>query len=88
MLICTDDPGATEAILSSADRYAPNVPKVVRARDEEHGIALMGYGATDVVAELTTSGAQLTEVTLRALGYPHSAARELTDRVLSEPTPS
>ncbi len=79
LMICTDDPGATEAILAVVKQYAPSLPIIVRAKDNRHASELLGLGANHVTPELSEAGLQLTEATFRALGYPAQASRELID---------
>lgn len=86
LVICTDDPGATERVLQSARRVAPKTPIVARARDTAHAGGLLELGADRVVPELLESGLQLGHVLLESIGYPAAAAREFieTQRVVIE----
>ena len=79
LAICTDDSNATERVLVSARRVAPDTPIVARARDTAHAVSLMELGADRVVPELLESGLQLGHVMLEEIGFPPSAARELID---------
>jgi CPA2 family monovalent cation:H+ antiporter-2 len=86
LAVCTDDPGATEEVLQTARRVAPDVPVVARARDSAHAASLLAFGATRVVPEVLESGLQLGHVMLEQVGLPPSVARDLVDtqRVESE----
>lgn len=86
LAICTDDPGATERILITARRVAPDTPIVVRARDSDHAAKLLASGADRVVPELLESGLQLGHVLLEVIGLPSAAARDLIEahRVVAE----
>ena len=79
LAICTDDPGATEKVLHTARRVAPEIPIVARARDNEHAAELMRRGATRVVPELLESGLQLGHVMMEEAGLPSSATRDLIE---------
>ena len=79
LAICTDDSNATERVLVSARRVAPDTPIVARARDTAHAVSLMELGADRVVPELLESGLQLGHVMLEEIGFPPTAARELID---------
>lgn len=79
LAICTDDPGATERVLTGARRVAPDTPIVARARDTSHAASLLQLGADRVVPELLESGLQLGNVMLEVMGFPASAAREVVE---------
>jgi len=79
LAICTDDSGATERVLATARRVAPDTPIVARARDTSHASGLLRLGADRVVPELLESGLQLGHVMLEAIGFPPAAARELVE---------
>lgn len=79
LVICTDDPNATERILDTARRVSKNTPIIARAGDTTHATSLLGLGANRVVPELLESGLQLGHVMLEEIGYPTAAARELIE---------
>jgi CPA2 family monovalent cation:H+ antiporter-2 len=79
LVVCTDDPGATEHVLLAARRLAPDVPILARARDGAHATNLLTRGATRVVPEVLESGLQLGHVLLEQVGLPASAARDIID---------
>jgi CPA2 family monovalent cation:H+ antiporter-2 len=79
LAICTDDPGATERVLTSARRVSPDTPIVARARDSAHAAELLKMGADRVVPELLESGLQLGHVMLETVGFPAAAARDLVE---------
>ena len=79
MAVCTDDPGATEQVLQTASRVAPQIPVVARARDSVHGTTLLAHGASRVVPEVLEAGLQMAHVMLEQLGLPPGAARELVE---------
>lgn len=84
LAICTDDPGATEKILTSAKSAAGHVPIIARARDNAHAGELLGLGATRVVPELLESGLQMGHVMMEEIGLPGSVARDLVEVLRAE----
>ena len=79
LVVCTDDPGATEEVLRAARLVAPDVPVVARARDGAHATSLLARGATQVVLEALELGLQMGHVTLEQLGFWPTAARDIVD---------
>lgn len=77
MIICTDDPGATERVLATARALSTSIPIIVRAKDESHATSLLRDGASIVIPELLETGLQLGVALLTALGLPNKTAREL-----------
>jgi CPA2 family monovalent cation:H+ antiporter-2 len=84
LAICTDDPGATERILTSARSAVGRVPIIARARDNVHAAELLGLGATRVVPELLESGLQMGHVMMEEIGLPGTVARDLVEALRSE----
>lgn len=77
LIICTDDPGATERILTTARQISANIPIIVRAKDQNHGADLLRSGASVVIPELLETGLALGAALLTALGLPQATARDL-----------
>ncbi len=68
LVVCTDDPGATEQVLRAAQQAHPHTPIIARARDMVHGKQLLALGSDRVVPELLESGLQLSQVMFEELG--------------------
>lgn len=79
LVICTDNPQASQQILSTARRMAPNLPIIVRVHDSQHAALLLAEGATQVVPEVLESGLQLAQLSLEQVGISTSAAHDLVD---------
>jgi len=79
LAVCTDDPGATEAVLHAARQLAPGIPIVARARDNDHAASLLALGATQAVPEVLEAGLELGHVALEHAGIPTHVARDLVD---------
>lgn len=68
LIITLDDPSAARLILQAVRRELPDLPIVVRARDESHVRALGTSGATSVLPETTEASLLLGRAALSLLG--------------------
>jgi monovalent cation:proton antiporter-2 (CPA2) family protein len=80
LVVTTDEPDANERIVRAVRARWPELPILVRARDQEHAVALLAAGASAVVPETLEAGLELAEISLRTGGIPEEAARQLIDR--------
>jgi monovalent cation:proton antiporter-2 (CPA2) family protein len=80
LVVTTDEPAANERIVRAVRARWPELPILVRARDQEHAVELLAAGASAVVPETLEAGLELAEISLRTGGVPEEAARQLIDR--------
>ncbi len=74
VVITLDDPAASLRAVKTVRQNWPNLPIVVRAKDDEHLDALIEAGATRVVPELYESSMQLAGHVLRECHYTREEA--------------
>ncbi len=86
LAICTDDHDATELVLATARREAPDVPVIARAHDAAHAEELLAHGAARVVPEVLECGLHLGQLMLEHVGLPSTVARDLVDAQRVEST--
>lgn len=80
LLICHDDLTATLKTLKLARQLNPDLPILVRTRDEVHVAELRNAGATEVIPETFESGIMLSSHAMLALKMPLAkVARRLQD---------
>lgn len=80
LVVTTDEPEANERIVRAVRARWPELPILVRARDQAHAVELLAAGASAVVPETLEAGLELAEISLRTGGVPEEAARQLIDR--------
>ncbi len=74
ILVCVDDAEAATAIAEQAATAFPQAQLVVRARDREHAMALIGHGVSKPVRETFESAMLMGREATRALGADDEAA--------------
>jgi len=72
VLVCHDDPGSAFKILRHVRALRPDLPVMVRTRDETHVDALRQAGATEVVPETLEAQIMIVAHALTLLGVPSS----------------
>ena len=77
LIVCIDVQDTVAHIVSSARRIAPDIPILVRSRDEEQAAAQIAGGATVAVPEVLESGLQLATALLNHLDVPDQAAGDI-----------
>lgn len=84
LVITSDDPEHADEVLCAARQLCPDIPVIVRARDNEHARLLMEHGATQAVLEIFESGLEMGRMALEHAGLPAEAARELSEMFRAE----
>jgi monovalent cation:proton antiporter-2 (CPA2) family protein len=80
LVVTTDEPEANARIVKAVRSRWPELPILVRARDQRQAADLLAAGATAVVPETLEAALELAELSLRTGGMPEDAARQLIDR--------
>lgn len=81
IVVATDDPETTLAIVRLVRRTFPEARLLARAFDRIHAVRLSAKGVETIVRETLASGLELGVATLETLGYGPEAAREIASRV-------
>jgi monovalent cation:proton antiporter-2 (CPA2) family protein len=84
LVVTTDEPEANARIVKAVRSRWPELPILVRARDQRQAADLLAAGATAVVPETLEAALELAELSLRTGGMPEDAARQLIDRRRSQ----
>jgi len=84
LVVTTDEPEANARIVVAARSRWPELPILVRARDQRHAADLLAAGATAVVPETLEAALELAELSLRTGGFAEDSARQLIDRRRSQ----
>jgi CPA2 family monovalent cation:H+ antiporter-2 len=87
-----DEPVATHRMVLKLRRQYPDLPIIVRARDEVHAAELYRDGATHAVPEALEASLQLSEAVLVDLGVAmgpvivsiHEKRDEFRDQIMQE----
>jgi len=74
-VVTVDDVAAAEAMVTSFHKLHPDVPIVVRARDNEHATRLRRAGASQVIPDAVESGLQMAGRALAEFGYDEETVR-------------
>jgi CPA2 family monovalent cation:H+ antiporter-2 len=77
LVVCIDVQATAAQIVSSARRIAPDIPILVRCRDEAQATLQLAGGATVAVPEVLESGLQLASALLDHLDVPDQAAGDI-----------
>ncbi len=93
LVLVMNDPSAVQRVVAAAQRVAPKVPVLLRARYLKEKPALLALGAQDVVAEEVEGGLEMLARVLRWLQVPRNVidtrlkeAREQTQTSERKPT--
>jgi CPA2 family monovalent cation:H+ antiporter-2 len=70
LVVTTDSPEATEAVVVNARELRPDLTIVARARDAQQAKRLYELGASDAVPETIEASLQLSEALLVGIGIP------------------
>lgn len=81
LVIAVDQTSIALQVLKEARRFNPNVPILVRTRDDSQWAELKAAGASEVVPELLESSLMLASRALSMLGLPAHQVRERVDQV-------
>jgi CPA2 family monovalent cation:H+ antiporter-2 len=73
LVVTFDDPGATEKVLHHTRELRPDMPVLVRTRDDAHLDLFQKAGATEVVPETLEASLMLISHALLLLGEPAAA---------------
>ncbi len=92
LILTMDEPVATHRMVLKLRRQYPNLPIIVRARDEVHAAELYRDGATHAVPEALEASLQLSEAVLVDLGVAmgpvivsiHEKRNEFRDQIMDE----
>jgi CPA2 family monovalent cation:H+ antiporter-2 len=81
LVIAVDDSDIALLILKEARRFNPQVPILVRTRDDSQLNELKAAGATEVVPELLESSLMLASHALILLGLPGQQVQDRVDQI-------
>lgn len=81
LVVAVDQTDIALLILKEARRFNPNVPILVRTRDDSQLAELKSAGASEVVPELLESSLMLASHALIMLGIPGQQVRDRVDQV-------
>jgi CPA2 family monovalent cation:H+ antiporter-2 len=92
VILTMDEPILAQRMVKKLRKAHPELPIIVRARDEEHSIALYKAGASHAVPETLESSLQLSEAVLVDLGVAmgpviasiHEKRDELREQIMRE----
>ncbi len=87
LVVTMDNAAAAERVVRAARALAPQIPIIVRARDDSHATRLLDHGATHVVPEVLEAGLEMGRMMIEQVGFPADAARELVEIVRAESEP-
>jgi CPA2 family monovalent cation:H+ antiporter-2 len=88
VVVALDDAAASARAVASVRQRRPNVPVIVRARDEASAEHLTRLGATAIAHESYQPALQLAETALNAIGAPETSVRSLAEALLAASEPS
>lgn len=77
LVICINEADTVKHIIAAARRLEPDIPILVRTRDEHQALDLLQSGASVVVPEVLESGLQLAGALLAQLEVPKHAAGDI-----------
>ncbi len=83
-VICINSSKEVQNVLKEIRKINPDVPVLVRTRDDSHMDKLMEMGATNVIPEVLESSLQIAGNVLIQLGQEPTAVREKIQRVRTE----
>lgn len=75
--ILIDDPYQAKRVMAAAQKMAPHLPVVARARDAEHAAELYRLGATVTIPDVIEGSLHVAQELLVHIGLPEDAARHL-----------
>lgn len=81
LVVAADNSDHATITVHEARKLAPNIPILVRTRDDSHLAELQAAGATEVIPEVLESSLMLASHALVLLGIPESQARNHIDEV-------
>jgi CPA2 family monovalent cation:H+ antiporter-2 len=92
VILTMDEPVAAHRMVVKLRKQCPNLPIIVRARDESHAADLYRDGATHAVPEALEASLQLSEAVLVDLGVAmgpvivsiHEKRDEMRDRIMHQ----
>jgi CPA2 family monovalent cation:H+ antiporter-2 len=80
IVLTMDHPAATLNAVRGIRRELPSIPIFARSRDEQHALALMQAGATNVIPETLEASLQLSAFVLQTMGVADATAAQVIQR--------
>ena len=84
LVVCINEPNTVTHILNAVRLMQPDLPVLVRARDERQAHELLQQGATVAVPEVLESGLQLADALLQQMDVSEHAAGEIVAQIRHE----